>query len=149
MIRGQISRQTVMLVCGLIILVSIGIWLYGSYSKQIEQQNDPYSDWPADQYMETVGGQCPDYWDVLDRDEKGNPICVNRFGVPVVPRVNKNGETYDKCFDQDSTTQKTFKTLVWPENPDVLASSDRCKWVKNCGPSQGARASWLGIDQNC
>ena len=149
LVLGKLTRDNVILILIITIVVVLLDILYRTYQEQGDEQDDPHKDFPSDRYMDSVGGVCPDYWTVKEYDRYGNPTCQNTFGIPVVPKTKNNGKTYDKCFDKDSTNTITFKKISWPIDDDKLHSSSQCKWVRNCGPANGSRASWIGIGDKC
>lgn len=148
LVLGKLTRDNVILIIIITIVVVLIDILYGTYKEQSDDQDNPYGDFPSDRYMESVG-VCPDYWTVKEYDRYGNPTCQNTFGVPVIPKTKKNGNTYKKCFNKDSTDTVTFKKISWPIDDDKLHSSQQCKWVRNCGPANGSRGSWIGVDDKC
>ena len=149
LILGKLTRDNVILILIITIVVVLLDILYRTYQEQGDEQNDPNKDFPSDRYMDSVGGVCPDYWTVKKYDRFGNPTCQNTFGIPVVPKTKKSGNRYKKCFDEKSTDTVTFKKITWPIDDDKLHGSQQCKWVRNCGPADGSRASWIGIDSKC
>jgi len=149
LVLGKLTRDNVILILIITIVVVLLDILYRTYQEQGDKQDDPNKDFPSDRYMDSVGGVCPDYWTVKEYDRFGNPTCQNTFGIQVVPKTKKSGKTYKKCFDKDSTDTVTFKKITWPIDDDKLHGSQQCKWVRNCGPADGSRASWIGIDSKC
>jgi len=149
LILGKLTRDNVILILIITIVVVLLDILYRTYQDQGDSQDDPNKDFPSDKYMDSVGGVCPDYWTVKEYDRFGNPTCQNTFGIPVVPKTKKNGNTYEKCFNKDSTDTVTFKKITWPIDDDKLHSSPQCKWVRNCGPADGSRGSWIGVGDKC
>lgn len=148
LITGKLTRDNVILILILILGAVMVDMIYRAFKKQ-SKKDDPSYDFPSDKYMDNVGGLCPDYWEVIGYEKNGNPICKNMFDVPVVPKTKKDGKQYEKCFDKESKDTKTFRRIKWPIDDDALRGSDHCKWVKHCGPADGARASWLGVDDKC
>jgi len=151
LITGKLTRDNVIIILMLLVGAVILDLIYRAFKKKDKEdkQDKSSSGFPSDKYMENVGGKCPDYWEVVGYKKNGDPICKNMFNVPVVPKTKMNGEQYKHCFDKDSNDTKTFKKIKWPIDDDVLRGSNQCKWVKNCGPADGTRASWLGIDDKC
>jgi len=158
LVLGKLTRDNVILILIITIVVVLLDILYRTYQEQGEKQDDPNKDFPSDRYMDSVGGVCPDYWTVKEYDRFGNPTCQNTFGIPVVPKTIKTIENedgtqknikYPFCFSKDSTDTVKFKKITWPIDDDKLHKSLQCNWVRNCGPADGTRASWIGIDSKC
>ena len=149
LITGELTRNNVIFILILIIGTVILDLIYRAFKEQSKKDDDPSSGFPSDKYMDKVGGLCPDYWEAVGYEKNGNPICKNMFNIPVVPKTMINGKQYKKCFNKDTNDTKTFRRIKWPIEDDALHGSDHCKWVKNCGPADGARASWLGVDDKC
>lgn len=156
LILGKLTRDNVILIIIITLFVILLDILYRTYQDMGEKQDNPYKDYPSDKYMQSVG-VCPDYWTVKEYDRFGNPTCVNTFGIPVVPKTRTipkaDGTTQDVqfpgCFNKNSTNTKKFRKISWPIDDDKLHGSTECRWIKNCGPADGTRASWLGIDDKC
>lgn len=143
LLTGKLTRYNLII----ILLIVLGFILFEGGIKLIKKETNLLDidkpKYPTNKYMNNIGGLCPDYWTFKKYNKNGNPICENEFNISVEP---KNG--YDKCYDNNSINRKTFKKIIWPVDDTVLSSSGQCKWIKNCGPTDG-RASWLGIDDKC
>ena len=143
LLTGNLTRYNLII----ILLIVVGFIVFEGGIKLIKKETDlldiDLPDYPTNNYMNTIGGLCPDYWTFKKYNKSGNPVCENDFNISVEP---KNG--YNNCYDNGSTNSKTFRKIKWPVDDTVLSSSAQCNWIKNCGPADG-RASWLGIDDKC
>ena len=91
---------------------------------------------PSKDYMQYIGGVCPDQW-IHTTTKDGKDYCKNVYNMTV--RDDK------KCYSDNENT-KTFPEIKgWPPAGDAL--KQRCDWRLNCGPKEGIYASWT--DLNC
>ena len=92
---------------------------------------------PSKDYMQYIGGVCPDQW-IHTTTKDGKDYCKNVYNMTVVDD--------NKCYDGSTAKTKTFPEIKgWPPAGDAL--KQRCAWRLNCGPKEGIYASWT--DLNC
>ena len=125
------------LVLTLVILIIL-IIIWWAIKTKSSNSTQPSITFPSKKYMEQIGGKCPDYWTYLG--DRGNyNFCKNTYKVPV-----KN----NNCYISGNNEIKNFtKYTKWTPTGDSL--TDRCNWIKECGPQDGIDASWIGMDTIC
>ena len=90
---------------------------------------------PSKDYMQYIGGVCPDQWTHIKSDDMYD-YCENTYGLTMGTQ----------CYTDNTTKTKHFPTIKgWPPANDAL--TDRCNWRETCGPKKGTYASWT--DLNC
>jgi len=100
-------------------------------------------EWPPQTFMKELGGKCPDYWTYLG-DNDGSNICENTYNIKT-----KSDWCHNKTKLQSGHEYRDFPEYKqWP--PTGKALTERCKWIKKCGPSKMALdATWIGMDKIC
>lgn len=130
---------------GIIFLLAI-VWYFLTRFWQTERKKARQQDWPPENYMKTVGAQCPDYW-VYEGRSGNNVICRNKFNLPVKQDTTSTCADV-KCYDENDTKQ--FANINrWPLSPNNWRIKQRCKWRNCCNFGNNVPASWVGIDQYC
>ena len=151
-------------IIGFIIILSYLIsYLYSYYkARAANAANRKINPPPA--YMQNSGAKCPDYFSHASSDND-NYICSNRD-------FNLNIKNDSKCYSNADNKVIMFPKLLegktWEfGNPDGLTTMtaqerydwansssnndvySRCDWIKNCGPSNGIKGVWQGIERIC
>jgi hypothetical protein len=151
-----------------LIVVLIIIYRFSTVSMNKIDKSSVVKHWPPKQYMQNVGALCPDYWVYMGPDPN-NPntqhICMNRFNLDirkVKPEPTTNNpdpieEIPEKCYTSPNgtnTKQKIFPTMTISDDNKLVDKGKStqdglkniCEFIKECGPSNGKEASWLGIN---
>lgn len=134
-----------------LIVVLIIIYRFSTVTMNKIDKSTVVKNWPPKQYMENVGALCPDYWVYMGPDPN-NPtthhICWNKYNLDLKEQQNPN-----ICYTNENGRQKTFPTisvsgdkLVDKGKSTQDGLKDICQFIKECGPSNGKEASWLGIN---
>jgi hypothetical protein len=144
---------------GLIVILII-IYRFSTISSNKINKSDVVKNWPPKQYMENVGVLCPDYWVYMGPDPN-NPtthhICWNKYNLDinkVTTGSNPEGQIPATCYTNANGRQKKFTTMTISNNNKLLDKGktsdeglkDICEFIKECGPSSGKEASWLGFN---
>ena len=151
---------------GLLALTGVALYYIAKALKKYKPPEKPL--WPDERYMEKIGARCPTGWIYTGHDKNGNYLCKNYYHVD----VPENGECYDDIKEKNKSFEKINDWKKYQENPDKYLS-DRCKWIKKCGPkiktnnssncnaqgkwsdgseketSKRAYASWIGVADKC
>ena len=143
---------TMMIIVTIIVIILI-VWAV--QKKKAKEEKNKKVIWPPNDYMQSVGSKCPDYWTYIGNDSKtGKVMCQNKFNIPVA-----NAAQFGMCYDDVSgyDNVKLFNKIEkWPIPSGSIDNqlvgnnySFRCNWIKNCGPTDKTSASWLGIKDMC
>jgi len=89
-------------------------------NKSIKHDNDVQAvcgGSPNNEYMETIGTKCPDYWTHISDDKNGNSICQNTFNIPVNggSKCMKNIDKYcpdGNCYSFDKIKKWKSKKII-------------------------------------
>jgi hypothetical protein len=149
---------------GLIVIISYLIYYayeyakYKSHLKTVSEINPPPT------YMQNSGIKCPDYWENIGVDNKGNYICKNSFGLSSGKNDGNSFCSNVQCYDENNQTSfpsikskytwefgnpNGMTSLSDKEKYDFVNSSNRCKWLNCCGPSKNIQAVWSGVNETC
>jgi len=141
---------------GLIVIISYIVYYMYEYFQNLQTQQTISQMNPPDDYMQTVGLQCPDYWVNNGIDSNGNYICENKFNIPTTctgssltfspitagstwQYGNPNGLT-----SMSDTDKYNFLTTAGSNN-----SYSRCDWINKCGPNANTQGIWQGVNELC
>lgn len=150
-------------IIGLLILLSYFVSYLIEYFKKRSAEAANKKIMPPPAYIQNNGIRCPDYLSSVGADTNMYK-CSNRdFNITTV------GGT--KCFS--NTEKQTVEFPVLPSgktwefgNPNGLTTMtdkekwdfvrtkiegnpSRCDWINNCGPAEGVKGVWQGIDRVC
>ena len=127
----------------IVLIILVIIW----WAIKIKNQNttSPKITFPPTKYMEQIGGKCPDYWTYMG-DQGGYSYCKNTYKIDT-------GHS-ESCMltpipgAANSVFLKKFPSYKhW--SPTKAALTERCNWIKSCGPKTGVHASWIGMEKIC
>ena len=124
----------------IVLIILVIIW----WAIKIKNQNttSPKITFPPTKYMEQIGGKCPDYWTYMG-DQRGHSYCKNTYKIPINNRTSCLSNPFG-----DSIGIKNFPSYKhW--SPTKAALTERCDWIKGCGPKTGVHASWIGMEKIC
>ena len=119
----------------IVLIILVIIW----WAIKIKNQNttSPKITFPPTKYMEQIGGKCPDYWTYMG-DQGGYSYCKNTYKI----------DTNDTTTTCQTNYIKNFPSYKhW--SPTKAALTDRCNWIKSCGPTADVHASWIGMEKIC
>lgn len=154
----------------IIIYVIYSIW---KYFDKINRENALAKIRPTMTYMQNVGMKCPDYWDLVEVDAKGNYICQDTYGL-----MAKNGKvrtgaggakTYDAtCVDSNLSDPNGYAKMGFVGLPEGFrwetmtdeqkiqfaskaqttgtGNVSRKDWIRSCGAGAGIDAVWSGFE---
>jgi len=127
----------------IVLIILVIIW----WAIKIKNQNttSPKITFPPTKYMEQIGGKCPDYWTYMG-DQEGYSYCKNTYKIDT--QLNYNSSVTTKmvsCYSKDIKSFPSYKH--W--SPTKAALTERCDWIKGCGPKTGVHASWIGMEKIC
>ena len=135
-----------------IIIIILVVWAVNKSKKAKEASQK--IEWPPKDYMQDIGSKCPDYWSYVGVDKEGNPICENKFNIPVAK---------SQCMTNSIPGYKNVMSFTkipkWPIKKGNIDSqigdgngtdySKACNWIRNCGPTSTTSASWVGMNDMC
>ena len=128
----------------IVIVLLIAYYFYRQWSTSKNSQAQAKVPFPPTNYMQYVGQKCPDYWVYQGTTSNGEFQCKNSYNLPV---ANPNSQY---CYSESDGSIRTFSPLnKWPPSSTDSALTDRCNWIKNCGPAANIPGSWVGINALC
>ena len=100
-----------MMIIVTIIVIILIVWAV--QKKKAKEEKNKKVIWPPNDYMQSVGSKCPDYWTYIGNDSKtGKVMCQNKFNIPVA-----NAAQFGMCYDDVSghDNVKLFNKIEkWP-----------------------------------
>jgi len=122
----------------IIIVLIILVLIWWAVLKSKRNKEPVQIQWPPKDFMQELGGKCPDYWTYMG-DNDGSNICENTYDIPTKS---------DWCKILGSNLRDFPEYKTWPPKGDAL--KQRCDWIKKCGPPNRAMdATWIGMDKIC
>jgi hypothetical protein len=140
---------------GLMVIISYVVYYLYKYYKNIQIKQTIAEMNPPDNYMQTIGLQCPDYWVNTGIDSNGNYTCKNQFNVPstcsggdlsFMSIPSKNTWEYGNPNNLNSMSDYDKYTFL---NNKGTGSYSRCDWVNKCGSDPNTQGIWQGVNEIC
>ena len=155
------STQLIMAIFGALGIIFVILIIYyvlarwyisNQISQELAEEN-----YPSRKYNEMVGSVCPDYWEQNQQSSfPGMNVCNKRPEFNIENNNDTSCAGYS-CFDNNSTSQKSFPSVT---NFPITSRSqveEQCKWlnccqIKNPLPSSSTSSlkwPWLAIQDKC
>ena len=150
-------------VIGLLILISYLIsYIIEMYKDRTRRAANAKVN-PPPNYMQNSGLRCPDYLSNTGVT-KSALTCSNRdFGINVLDPSTcysdtdaktvkfpplEDGKTWE-LYDTDGKKAMTDKEKWDFVRKNISGNPSRCDWVDKCGPVEGVKAVWQGVNKWC
>lgn len=139
----------------LVIFFYLIIKIWGYMGKMAQKRRDSKIRPPLD-YMNTIGVKCPDYWNYVGNDNKGNYKCINTYDIPlkgtaqqcytdVQNKTSVFGALTKNWQDMSKDDRKNFLKTSKPSNVTTTTgyNDTRCNFASNCVNV------WSGVQNQC
>ena len=151
-------------IIGLIIILSYLISYLYSYYKERAANTANRKINPPPSYMQNSGVKCPDYfshpssgsesYNCSNRDfnlnVQNDPKCYSNSDNKIIefPKL-PDGKTWEYGDPDGLTSMSAQERYDWVNTSNSENVYSRCDWIKNCGPSNGVKGVWQGIERIC